>query len=249
MNVDSPEQTHEDEDVSQVADLEAKHVRFLSSVSHNLRTPLTAVLGFAEVLQADTGAMRETDRADLVATIAGQAAAMSDVLEDLLVGAQAEMGILSVASVPVNLGAQLAQVVEHTRTDTRAALRVEGTATALGDPGRVRQIIRNVLRTAELHGGPNILVRLSDHDHPAFLTVISDGPGISIEDQRRIFEPFDTARRDDEEHEAFGLGLSVARQLARLMSGDLTYRHASGHSTFALSLPAHRAGGNGEHAG
>ena len=103
MNLDSPEATHQGDDYSPLADLEAKHLRFLRSVSHNLRTPLTAVLGFAELLQSDTGAMVEAKRVEMVATIVSQAAVMTDVLDDLLIRAQAESGLLHVASVPVNL--------------------------------------------------------------------------------------------------------------------------------------------------
>ena len=91
--------------------------------------------------------MSGNERAEYVATIANQATVMSDVLENLLVSAQTEMGILSVVSVPVNLGAQLSQVIERVRTDSRCVLRVDGTAAALGDPERVRQIIRNLRRT------------------------------------------------------------------------------------------------------
>ena len=201
------------------------------------------MLGFAELLRSDTGAMGPDERADYVATIAGQAAVMSDVLEDLIVNAQAEVGILSVVSVPVNLNAQLAQVVERVRTDTRCALRVDGTATALGDPGRVRQIIRRVLHNAELHGGQNILIRLSDHDDPALLTVITDGPDSPIADRQRVFDS-ERVDRDEDQTDPLGLGLSVARQLARLMHGDLSYRRISGRIVFTLSLPALRGAGN-----
>ncbi len=249
MNVGSPERTHQGEGHSQLADLEAKDLRFLRSVSHNLRTPLTAVLGFAELLQSDAGAMSEAERAEMVATIARQAVVISDVVEDLLVGALAESGILRVSRVPVNLGAQLAQVVERTRTDTRVALQIDGTATALADPGHVRQIIRHSFLNAEIRNEPNILVRLSDYEDSALLKVISDGPGIPIEDQQRVFEPFDVTRRDEAQPDLLGLGLSVARQLARLMDGNLSYRHGNEKSTITLSLPAHHATGNAVNAG
>ena len=244
MGVHPPEGTHQGEDHSQLAGLEDQHVRFLRSVSHNLRTPLTAVLGFAELLQSDTGAMSESERADFVTTIVSQAVVMSDVLEVLLVGAKAESGLLNVARVPVNLGAQLAQAVERTRTDTRVALQVEGTATALADPGHVRQIIRHSLLTAELRDPPNILVRLSDHNDPALLTVISDGPGLPAEDRPRVFAPFEVPHRDEVQPDLLGLGLSVARQLAQLMDGNLSYQHRHAHSTITLSLPAHHVTGN-----
>ena len=241
MGLDSSGGTSRGGDHSPQEDLDANHLRFLSSVSHNLRTPLTAVLGFAELLRSDTGAMSPNERAEHVATIANQAAAMSDVLENLLISAQTEIGILSVVSVPVNLRDQLAQVVERVRTDTRCALRVDGTATALGDPERVRQIIRNLLANAELRGGPNILIRLSDHDDPALLTVTSDAPHTPIEDTKRVLDSSETA---EDQPDPLELGLSVARQLARLMNGDLSSRRMSGRTVFTLSLPGLRCTDN-----
>lgn len=243
MDLGAPRRTSQSGDDSSQQDLEANHLRFLSSVSHNLRTPLTAIVGFAELLRSDTGAMSGNERTDYVATIANQAAVMSDVLENLLVSAQTEMGILSVVSVPVNLGAQLAQVIERVRTDTRCALQVDGTAAALGDPERVRQIIRNLLLHAEFRGGPNILIRLADHDDPALLTVISDGPDTPIADRRLALDSAMVGRAEGEV-DPLDLGLSVSRQLARLMNGDLGWRRMSGRSTFTLSLPALRGADN-----
>ena len=243
MDLDSSGVPSQGRGRSPQADLKANHLRFLSSVSHNLRTPLTAVLGFAELLGSDTWAMSEKERAEYAATIANQAAVMSDVLENLLVSAQTEMGILSVVSVPVNLGAQLAQVIERVRTDMRCALRVDGTAAALGDPERVRQIIRNLLLNAELRGGPNILIRLSDHDDPALLTVIANGSDTPISARQRALDS-ETVGRAEDEIDPLELGLSVSRQLARLMHGDLDWRRMSGRSVFTLSLPALRGPAN-----
>lgn len=244
MGVHPPGCAQQGEDHSQRADLEAANLRFLDSVAHSLRTPLTAVLGFAELLRSDPGTICESERAELISTIASQAVVMSEVLEDLLVRAQVEMGILSVASVPVDLGAQMAQVVEHTRTDTRIALQVDGSATALADPGRVRQIIRHSLLNAESRNGQNILVRLSDHEDPALLVVISDGPVEPIEDQQPIVDPFEAARHHEGQPDMPRHGLSVARQLARLMDGDLSYRLGSDHSAITLSLPTRRPATN-----
>ena len=239
MGLDASRRTRQGGDDSSQQDLEANHLRFLSSVSHNLRTPLTAIVEFAELLRSGMGAMSGNERADYVATIANQATVMSDVLENLLVSAQTEMGILSVVSVPVNLGAQLSQVIERVRTDSRCVLRVDGTAAALGDPERVRQIIRNLLLNAELRGGPNILIRLSDHEDPALLTVASDAPDTAIADRQQALDS-DTASLAADEVDPLELGLSVSRQLARLMNGDLSSRRMSGRTVFTLSLPALR---------
>jgi signal transduction histidine kinase len=72
------------------------------------------------------------------------------------------------------------------------------------------------------------------------VSVIDDGPGVAAEDRERIFEAYQRARQAPGLPGSVGLGLSVSRQLALLMEGDLTYRHEAGESIFELSLPKPR---------
>ena len=210
-------------------------VRLVASVSHEIRTPLSAVLGFAEVLNTDTSALPEQERQDLIGEIAGQAREMSNLIEDLLVGARTELGELSVARVPVDLKAQAAQVIEQTLT---GPVLIEGEAVALGDPQRVRQIIRNLVTNAERHGGPDIRLHLASEGDLVSLTVSDNGPGIEADLRRLIFEPFTSFTSVGGTTDPIGLGLSVVKQLAHVMGGSIDYYHEFGTSSFILTLPA-----------
>lgn len=216
--------------------IEAKS-EFIATVSHELRTPLTAVLGFADLLQEAGAKLTPSDRAQMLAAIAEQSEEINAIVEDLLAAAGTDIGELTVAAVPVNMRAQTAQVLET--LDQNKSIAVHGQAPrALGDPARVRQILRNLFTNARRYGGEHVSVELgSDSDDQAWLVVTDDGDPIPVHDRERIFEAYQRAHNQPGLTGSIGLGLAVSRRLARLMGGDLTYRHQDGQSIFELSLP------------
>lgn len=210
----------------------------IASVSHELRTPLTAVLGFANLLQDPASALSAEDRTDLQRLIIEGGTDLANIVDDLLVAARAETGTLSVVRVPVDLRAQVAQVLENSDQQLSERIRaVNGDGHALGDPSRVRQIIRNLVTNAVRYGGDSIWINLSVDDAVARLAVIDNGVGVSAEEQERLFEAYWQAHRDPGKPSSLGLGLSVSRDLARLMDGDLVYRREAAQTVFELTLP------------
>lgn len=210
----------------------------IASVSHELRTPLTTVLGFAHMLQDPAAALSAEDRTDLQRLIVEEGTDLANIVDDLLVAARAETGILSVACVPVNLRAQVAQVLGNSDQQSSERIRaVNGNGHALGDPIRVRQIIRNLVTNAVRYGGGSIWINLSVDDTVARLAVIDNGAGVPAEEQERLFEPYWQAHRDLGKPSSLGLGLSVSGDLARLMDGDLVYRREAAQTVFELTLP------------
>ena len=231
---------HKSEERRMRALVDAKN-HFLASVSHEIRTPLTGVIGFAELLKEDAFASDPEERRDLVSAIARQAADVANIVEDLLVAARAELGELEVVAVPVNLSAQIAQVLEtagsafaHVETPSR---QVEPRI-AIADPGRVRQIVRNLLTNANRYGGPHVSVKIKRRASTLFLSVIDDGGGLPEADWERIFASYEGAHPMSGRSDSVGIGLTISRELARLMGGELTYRFADDQSIFELSLPA-----------
>jgi protein-histidine pros-kinase len=211
---------------------------FLASISHELRTPLTAVVGFSQVLRDASHTLSAEERAELLETIVGQGTDLTNIVNDLLVAAKADIGKLEVTLVPVNLRAQTAQVLEAYGEDKIAHVELVGhSVRASGDPDRVRQIIRNLISNALRYGGEAIRIQVSDHDTIARVLVCDNGTAIPEEDRERIFEPYQRAHNDPGLTDSIGLGLAISHQLAQLMGGDLTYRHESGESIFELALP------------
>lgn len=210
----------------------------VASISHELRTPLTAVVGFAQLLQDEPSALSPAKRAEMIRTIVEEGMDLTNIVEDLLASAKVEAGTLSVANVPVDLRAQVAQVLETGNLDAVDHIRLDGHAVrATGDPARVRQILRNLISNGLRYGGERIQISVGGSETAARVLVTDDGPGVPPEDRERIFESYQRAHNAPGLTSSMGLGLTISRQLARLMKGDLTYRYQDGDSIFELLLP------------
>jgi signal transduction histidine kinase len=239
------------EEFDKLRDLAQAKDQFLASVGHELRTPLTSVLGFAELLRSDHPEITEEERLSMIASVADEATDLASIVDDLLVAARSELDLLVVTEVPVSARAQVAQVLEAGK-DVGESIEIIASPDqpyrALGDPSRVRQILRNLVTNAYRYGGDSIHVRLATTDDMVTITVADNGAGVPDEDAPHIFDPYYRAHSSASQPAALGIGLSVARQLARLMRGDLTYRREGGWTLFQLTLPAAaetRAGSNG----
>jgi PAS domain S-box-containing protein len=214
--------------------------QLIASVSHELRTPLTAVLGFAQLLRSEFTSLTSGEQIELIESIADQTSDLTNIVEDLLVAARADNDTLTVVKVPVDLRAQSAQVLEALGGDPAVGrIRLTGdTLRGQGDPARVRQILRNLISNAFRYGGEDIEVTTYRNRSRVCVAVLDDGPGIPEDDRDRIFQPYLRSSNTKNVTASIGLGLSVSRMLARLMEGDLAYRHEDGRSVFELSLPA-----------
>ncbi|HUP15344.1 MAG TPA: CHASE domain-containing protein [Acidimicrobiia bacterium] len=229
-------------ELQHLRDLTSAKDRFLASVSHELRTPLTGVLGFAELLRDNDPSLSQHEREEMITAVADQAFDLGNIIEDLLVSARAELDQLVIAKVPVCVQAQVAQVIEAYGIEVVARVKVidhlAPLLRAVGDPGRVRQIIRNLITNARRYGGPSIEVRLNEAYHTIQVNVADNGPAIPEEASERIFLPYQRAQRSSGQLDSVGIGLGIARTLARLMGGDLQYFRRGDWNIFQLSLPS-----------
>jgi|AMFO01.1.fsa_nt_gi PAS domain S-box len=235
--------TEREEARRQAQEMAEARLRLVASVSHEVRTPLSAVLGFAELLQMDTAALSEPERVELVGLIADQALELANLVDDLLAGARAELGELQVVRVPVDLRAQAVQVLERGVVAPRRDVEVVGEAAAWGDPARIRQIVRNLVTNAVRYGGPEIRIIIARRGDVATLSVVDNGPGVPEELRDRIFEPFASFGGEAGQVDPIGLGLTIVRHLAELMGGTVHYEYAPGRSAFCLELEAAEGAG------
>jgi signal transduction histidine kinase len=220
--------------------LDAKD-ELIATVGHELRTPLTAVLGFAELLRlGDETDMAEGDRREMVEFIAREAFDLTSIVDDLLVAARLEVDRLDVTRVPTSLRAQASQVLEAWDNVDRPNIEVSGEdVRAVGDPARVRQILRNLITNAIRYGGAQITVAVGNDTQGAFVEVSDNGKGLPMNEWERIFEPHYRYQADSAKPGGTGLGLTVSRGLAEKMGGTLTYRFDGQMSRFRLTLPPH----------
>lgn len=212
---------------------------FLAAVSHEIRTPLTGVLGFTEILMDSADSMGDGERKEILASIAHQAQEVSNIVEDLLIAGRSESGDLAVTKEPVDLAAEVTQVLDNGGSHTRGVTAEFESEPVVGsgDPGRVRQVIRNLLTNAERYGGPDVRITLTTTEDQVSVIVSDDGAGVAPD---RLDSLFSAKRRSVSAATvsgSTGLGLSICRKLAGLMGGDLTYARIDGRTRFTLSLP------------
>jgi len=219
-------------------DLVESKDRFVASVSHELRTPLSAVLGFAEELRTNAGSFRADELTGMLELIADQSQEMADMVEDLLVSARADIGKVSIDLQDVYLRSQAETVLASIASSEKSIQVVGGRGKVWADPSRTRQIIRNLITNAVRYGGDRVTVEAVEGEQRTVLTVTDDGPGVDPAQWESIFEPYQRAHEAPTQPASIGLGLTVSRQLARLMDGDLVYGYGERGSVFTLTLPA-----------
>jgi signal transduction histidine kinase len=203
----------------------------VAAVSHEVRTPLTAVVGIAQELDANWASIPEETRHELVGLVAEQAADMTAIVEDLLTAAKAQQGKLTIDPQPVDLSDVVVSVINQLRIDP---LPVIGSAQAWADPQRVRQVMRNLVVNARRYGGQEIALICGIDGGHAFLEVSDNGLGVPFGQVKALFSPYaGTEDRSD----STGLGLSFSKQLAVMMGGNLTYRREADRTVFRLTLP------------
>ncbi len=236
-------------------DAEARMRQFLGDASHELRTPLAGIQANTELLlREDPGA---PDRETLAISTIRETRRATRMVEDLLTMAHLDRG-LDLRRDPVDMVELVTAELARARLlapDRRVELAAPGDgpragATVVGDPGRLGQILANLLDNARHATAPGgrITVTVAGTGSPGnagrvVLTVADDGIGVPPEDRERIFTRF--ARRDPSRSRhtgGAGLGLPIARGLARAHGGDLRLLDRPAAGTARADGPGHRPG-------
>jgi len=229
-----------------LAEVEASRIELITNVAHELRTPLTALQGYAEALNdgvlppehASKAILRETQTMDRLAS-------------DLSLVSQVEAGTMRLQIGSIEVGALLDAARErfgllaearHLQLVVKA---VSPTLQVRADPERAAQVLANLLSNALKYTPAGGSVKVSAEAVPegVAIQVQDDGPGLSEDDLPRIFERFyraDLSRSRSSTTGGTGVGLTIARGLARAMHGEVVARSSVGEgSTFTFTLPRH----------
>lgn len=214
---------------------------FLSDAAHDLRTPLTGVLGATEHVLRDDPPRPE--REQVLLTVIRETRRASRLVDDMLLMATIDQG-LSLVLAPVDLAEVVAHVATaHELADRRPPLEVETVPSpVLGDRDRLARVLTNLLQNAQQVGASRVMVssRPDPLRHEVVVEVADDGPGVPASERERIF---DRLVRLDPARSAHaggsGLGLSIARGIARAHGGDLQCVAPTGPGAlFRLTVPA-----------
>jgi two-component system, OmpR family, sensor kinase len=219
--------------------LDGARKEFIANASHELRTPIFSLGGFVELLEDEDPDPKA--RAEFVATMRAQIERLTKLTTDLLDLSKLDADAMQVKAEPVDLADVAERVAGEfgpvlKRQDSVLEIERERGVVASADPDRVAQIIRILIDNALSHTPEKtrITVTAELQQGKPLLTVRDDGPGIEPRARDQVFERFYTA----DEASGSGLGLAIARELARLMGGDLVLNARRGRTEFALLLPA-----------
>jgi PAS domain S-box-containing protein len=223
--------------------------KFVSTASHEFRTPLATMLSSAELLEHYSDSLGQDEKRNLLQTIQSSAKRMSEMIDDVLTLGRAESGVLKLNLGPTNLRELCSRVVsefrigqgkDHVITLDDRFDRLE----ALIDERLLRHILNNLLSNAVKYSpqGSEVTFSLERREEKAAIEIQDRGIGIPPEDQPRMFESFQRAS-NVENRPGTGLGLAIVKKAVELHGGEISLRSAIGSGTrFTVVLPLRPVG-------
>jgi len=219
---------------------------FLAKMSHQLRTPLTAIIGFCEVLIGGMDGELKAEQTEDITHIHKSAIVLLELINDILDLSKIEAGKLAVVIKDVELQdivddviTTMMQTAESKALNLSASLS-PATSVVMADPGRLREILTNLVSNAiKFTPSGSVTISSARHDGMAEISVTDTGIGIPTEARERIFEEFRQANDQvSSTYGGTGLGLSIARRLAELQGGRMGVESQPGKgSRFWFTVP------------
>lgn len=224
------------------AQLQAANERrriWTAGVSHDLRAPLTGMVGYLDLLAGMAGGTTHEQRAHYLEIMRRQALRVLGIVDDILLAAGAEMGAIEAGDDAVGLVAAVADIVQQFAPHhaDRLVVHARDEVTVQADRSHVGRIVANLVANALLHGGKGIVeIHVGRHELLGSVSVRDHGPGVPTHLVDHLFDSFHRGGDSG----GSGLGLAIARDLARANEGDLVLlpdEQGAGGAEFVLWLP------------
>jgi signal transduction histidine kinase len=233
--------------VEELARLSQLRADFVSLVSHELRSPMAAVIGAARTLQDRWRMLSAAQRESFLALIGDETSRLAELVGDVLDTSRIEAGTFSYRFEEVDLARVVDEAVEAAalaQQEVPVVASVVGRIPAIrGDRARLRQVLGNLIDNAVKYSpeGGEVRVSAAAANGAVRIAVRDAGPGIPRDQQARIFEKFGRAEVEGGLKPGTGLGLFIARSIAEAHGGSLNVTSgAEPGSTFTLTLPLGR---------
>jgi signal transduction histidine kinase/ActR/RegA family two-component response regulator len=233
-------------DMTERARLERAKSDFVAYASHELRSPLTSIKGFVELLGRNPERLDARQR-EFIDIILRSTDRLVELVNDLLDVARIEADSVEIARRPIDIGEALREVAElmgpriNEKDQQLGVYVAPALPLAMADPVRIRQIIHNLLTNAHLYTDRGGRIHLgAEADRAWVRIVVSDsGVGMSAAEREHIFERFYRARGGDASIPGTGLGLSIVKSLVELHGGQIEVESQPGRgTTFHVLIPA-----------
>ena len=233
----------ERDNVQRLEELDRMKADWMAGVTHDLKAPLTGLLGFVETLRRMTGRVSEEQQREYLNVMSRQADQLVSLVEDLLLSARVDAEAVARRRELIPVDELVAEAIGSLNPAEREAVRVrdDGISTpVLGDRSHLTRVVLNLLTNALRHGGQHVTVTLGHDDGQVLVAVADDGPGVPPDDRERIFDRFVHG-----DHEgSSGLGLYVARGIVEAHGGSIRVVDRPGEESgacFEVRFPRGRA--------
>jgi signal transduction histidine kinase len=223
----------------QLREVSVRQEAFVSHVSHELFTPLTTIVGTMNILSEPDGVpVAQVPR--LAEMAARSTERMSQRVDDLML-ASGLTRFVAYEKVPFDIGEEVARTLDDfDPIDKTVGVDIVNGSRAIGDAERFRTALRHILSNADRFSPAGSLIRVEGrmNGHGATVTVLDEGPGIHPDHREAVFEGFRQFDAPTRVHEGLGLGLFVAREVARGMGGDVTIEDVDRGCAVRIALPS-----------
>ncbi|MFE9084727.1 ATP-binding protein [Brevundimonas sp. NPDC003935] len=221
--------------------------RLLANVAHEIKSPVGGIIGIGELWAGGQLGATSSDQVEMAQMLVKTARQVETLAHDLLDVARAESGAVKVELRPTDVAGLLedvrrALILKPEAKGLSIEVLVEGDALiAQADSQRLAQVIGNLAGNAVKYGasGGRVLLKTAWADHRVRIEVIDFGPGLSLEKQAQLFEPFNRLGLERSAIEGHGIGLALAKRLTELQGGEIGVVSAPGEgATFWVELAA-----------
>ena len=223
-----------------IADRETDRLRFVAMVAHDLKNPVLAIEMAVRLVRDSAG---EEQRGSYLDAMTDEAKRLRAIVRDLSDDVQVASGRFHVRKAEVNLCVlirRLLQTQSIAFSNHQILLELSDACIVLGDAGRIERVVTNLVSNAVKYSpaGTRITVRVEPKESFALLSISDQGPGISREDAKVLFQPFGRGRSADALAEGTGLGLFVVKQIVEAHGGSIDVQSEVGKgATFRVRLP------------
>ena len=226
------------------AERERIHRQMLSSVSHDLKTPLASIIGSLEVYERMKTKLSEEKQAALIAVALQEAYRLDNFITNMLDMAKLENSVVKTRREDVELSAVVRDCLINLNNRLRSSTVTIGSThpiQAITDPVLLSRAICLVLDNAVKYGGTPSAITIQfgeDANHSGFITIHDNGRGIPEGQMEAIFSKYTRFPKEDQQNAGTGLGLAICRAIMNLLGGDVVVANdAQGGASFTLHLP------------
>jgi len=221
-------------------------IQFMSQISHDILTPLAAIKGFTELLETESSLKKSERPMVAVEEISKATRYLESLFNQILRYREYDSQNLQIKNEPINaqnIVTESVEIVKNLADKKKVRIAVNfpnRDIEILTDPERLKQLLVNLLTNAVKYSdsGADISVRVTDNYGSLRIEVEDSGPGISPEDQKRIFLPFERVLHSTVNQQGLGLGLAISKSIAEAIGGRIGVdSKKAGGSVFFVEIP------------